>query len=689
MSGQEATRGPRGVIGDFLEQLRPRTAPGTDPAQLLDQHTDIDARETLRVLGRGLRYVAPFWPRFLAKTLFAMVSLMPSLLFPWTLSIIIDHVIRAEPVGEGAARYPEFIMPLVALMVSMPPAEILFWVIVASLVLVAIVGGFATGAAANDNANVTMASGYDTAVIQENIANTAFSSAGGLYGFVEFRWQLRLSQALNHYYRSQIYQRIKSLPMALLDNQRIGDTIYRVVYDTPAITSLCYNIATRPWVGLSNITLILYIMGSTFSTLPWLPWLAFAAFPVQLAITLPFARLVRRRQNMSRVAGAATTATMEEGMHNMLAVQSLGGERRQQALFEHRSRESFRRYRGVMGTNALIAAVASAVTLAFSLTSGYLIIDSIIAGDITPGNYAVLTFYFGWLSGAIGGLARIWIDMQDNAMGVRRVFALLDVPGEDDSGETLPPVREGLRVEHVDFVYPDGRQALGDVSFEGRIGELVAIVGGTGAGKTTLASLVPRYHAPTRGRVLIDGHDIAGVSLSSLRSQVAYVFQETHLFSGTIADNIRYGNPGATLDAVRAAARIAGADDFIMALPAGYDTPVGRSGSTLSVGQKQRIALARALLVEAPILILDEPTSALDPETEARLVATIEEAARDRLVIVIAHRLSTIRTADRIVLLEAGRVVDVGRHDELMARADGAYHRFVNHEAGTPPAASS
>ncbi|GIS69845.1 MAG: hypothetical protein CM1200mP9_06660 [Gammaproteobacteria bacterium] len=226
----------------------------------------------------------------------------------------------------------------------------------------------------------------------------------------------------------------------------------------------------------------------------------------------------------------------------------------------------------------------------------------------------------------------------------------------------LPSVERGVSFESVGLVYPDGRRALSEISFKADVGQIVAIVGPTGAGKTTLASLIPRYLVATEGSVLVDGHDVRDVSLESLRRQVTYVFQETKLMSDSIADNIRFGNPGAEFSEVERVARIAGAHEFIDQLPDGYDTKLGTTSSKISVGQKQRIAIARGLLRESRILILDEPTSALDPETENYLVGALHEAARDQLVVVIAHRLSTIAQADNIVFLEDGRFLESGSH---------------------------
>ena len=241
----------------------------------------------------------------------------------------------------------------------------------------------------------------------------------------------------------------------------------------------------------------------------------------------------------------------------------------------------------------------------------------------------------------------------------------------------LPRIERGVVLRDAGFVYPDGRRALSGINLEADVGQIVAIAGPTGAGKTTLASLIPRYRIATEGDVLIDGVNANDATLDSLRGQVTYVFQETQLFSDSILDNIRFGKPDADQDEVERVARIAGAHDFIAALPDGYRTVLGTTNSKLSVGQKQRIAIARGLLRDSRILILDEPTSALDPETEEYLVRSLQEAARDRLVIIIAHRLSTIACADKIVFLEDGKLLESGSHEQLMALPHGHYRRFV------------
>ena len=309
----------------------------------------------------------------------------------------------------------------------------------------------------------------------------------------------------------------------------------------------------------------------------------------------------------------------------------------------------------------------------------------VISGEMTPGDYAVILGYFLTMSEPAKSLGGLWLNIQGPAAKARRVFAMLDMDSEDDVGTVaMETVSEGIEFQQVGFTYPDGRVALSNVSFEARQGEMVALAGPTGAGKTTLAYLVPRYHVATQGRILVDGRNINEFAIDSLRSQVTYVFQEAETLAISVADNIRFGNPEATQQEVERVARLVGIHDFIADLPEGYQTLLGTTSSKLSVGQKQRLSIARGLIRDTAVLILDEPTSALDPETENYLASALREAAKEKLVIVIAHRLSTIRQADKVVFLEHGQVVEQGTHDELMNLTSGRYREFVNLQEGAP-----
>ncbi len=633
---------------------------------------------------RAIRYVAPFRSRFLVKLGLLLLSLIPMLMLPWPVKIIIDHVIEGRPVDDPIRPYPALLQPAMDLLAGHSPAEILFITIAFQILLFLVIGAFGAAGSEGENAEAYLASGYDTASRTENEANLGFSLAGGLLGLFDFRWTMRLTQALNHHYRTRLFERIQTLPMTAFDDERIGDAVYRVMYDTPAITNACYRILLTPITTPLHILLTVAILTFFFGDQPLLIGSALAFLPLALLASLPLAGAMRRDSGRSRKAGATATATAEEGMSNILAVQSLGGEDRQRDRYEKDSWTSFSRYRAVFRLT-LYATVIGAVPGFFLIGYAFLhAVDLVIAKQISVGDFGLLTTYFFHVLVSAVTLGGLWFNLQGSAAGLHRVFFLMDLPGEadDPSLPELPTIRRGLEMEGVEYGYPDGTRALRGVSLSARVGEMIAFVGPAGAGKTTLAYLIPRFVAPDRGRVLVDGHDVSRVSLDSLRRQIAFVFQETVLFDATVAENIRMGRPDASDEAVREAARLAGAAEFIDQLPQGYETPLGRAGGKLSVGQKQRLSLARALVRDARILILDEPTSALDPETEARFVATLREVSRDRLVVVIAHRLSTVRASDEILFLDGGEIVERGSHAQLLERPNGAYRRFVEMQSG-------
>ena len=411
-----------------------------------------------------------------------------------------------------------------------------------------------------------------------------------------------------------------------------------------------------------------------------------------LLITLPLSGLTRRVQQASRSAGAATTNAIEENLSNIAAVQSLGGTSREKARVEQQSKESYRRFRHIKIVQIAIGLVTTLGLACVAFYAVVFITDRIIDGYMSPGDFGVLfTLVIGSPGMGRASLGRIalsigtlWIGMQGAAAAVRRVLFFIDLPSEDPGG-SLPmmgAITESVRIEDVDYHYPDGRQALTDINLDLKVGELVAIVGPTGAGKTSLAYLIPGFLRPTRGRVRVDGKDISGVNVDSLRDQVSYVYQEHLLLSESIRDNLLLVNPEATEADMRTALETSGAHEFVDALPDGVDTVLGRSGDTLSVGQKQRLSIARGLIRNTPVLILDEPTAALDPKTENALVGALRREAEGKLVVIIAHRLSTIRKADRIIFLDSGRVKDIGDHDSLMADPNSPYRRFVELQGG-------
>jgi ABC-type multidrug transport system fused ATPase/permease subunit len=375
---------------------------------------------------------------------------------------------------------------------------------------------------------------------------------------------------------------------------------------------------------------------------------------------------------------------MEETMNNIGAVQSLGGMKQETRKFAKRSAQQFWRERVALVIGVAIFLVIGVFGQAIGLTISYVTSELAIDGQLTAGDYfAVLALYLG-IQGSAGEIGGIWAGLQGAVAAIRRVFFFIDYTSEDDDEGDLElrSIDGGVEFRGVDYAYPDGRKALTHVDLQLHKGELIAFVGPTGAGKTSLAYMIPAFLKATQGEVLIDGEEVSRYTLDSLRRQVTYVFQEHSLLAESVRDNIRFANPDATEEELMAALETAGCLEFVERLPDGIDTILGRSGDTLSVGQQQRLSIARGLVRDSKILILDEPTAALDPKTENALVRALQTASTDRLVIIIAHRLSTIRRADRIVFLDQGEVKDIGSHDALMASQNSPYRHFVELQGG-------
>ncbi len=658
------------------------------PVARFDDRIDTDARisniEVMHILYRALKLLGAFPRLFGSKLMLSALALIPGLYGQWIPKIVIDQVILQQPFDQSKVPFPPHMTPLVNAVEGLTPMGIMAAITVFMLVLLCIFGRGETW--------LGFSQGEDSATQAENQMNAGGSGTGGLVGLGDTFVQMRLSQRLTNRLRTTLFQRMARLPMTTLDDHRIGDAVYRVMYDAPMLPGICYQVALNPIFMLIGAGISLYMMHYSYGDVaPELIWAASLLIPAGLLITVPFSGLARRVQQDSRAAGTVTTNAMEESLGNIAAVQSLGGMTQEKERIAAHSADSFRRYRHIKIVQILLefASIATLVVMGFWAT--IFVTDQIINGTMSPGDFGVLFGIVLSLGFTALGVGTFWIELQGNAAAVRRVFFFIDLPSEDH-GDAMPaigPFAHTLQIEDVDFSYPDGRRALSGINLTLKPGELVAIVGPTGAGKTSLAYLIPAFIRPTRGRVLLDGQDLTKVNVDTLRDQISYVFQEHLLMSESIRANLLLVNPEASTDDMHEALKAAGAIDFVNALPEGIDTVLGRSGDTLSVGQKQRLCIARALIRNTAILILDEPTAALDPQTENALVQALLMASKGRLTIVIAHRLSTIRQADRIVFLEEGEIRDVGSHDELMAKPDSSYRRFVElqggEESATPP----
>ena len=640
----------------------------------VDTQPDIRTTEALRLIGRCTKLLAEAKWLFSLKFLLQLGLVFPALLLPWMAKILIDNVILQRPFGETSVAYPPFMNPILNLIDGLDPMGIMLVLTIIYATMLFTIGSRMGGTGAG------LLQGQDAATQAENTVSAGYSAGGGIWGIAEFMVHVRLTQSIANRVRTRLFHRLTHLPMTVLDDQRIGDSVFRVLYDVPEVPDLAYRVTLTPFFMGLGALISLYILQYSYGAVaPELIWIAWFAVPAAFVTTFPFSGALRRTNQNKRAAGSAATNAMEESITQVGAVQSLGASTQVSSRFASFSDQTFLRERYAIAVIIFVASIAGGVFAAAAIYVTIVVSDQIIENTMTPGDFAVLLGIYYQISSAAGYYGSIWIKLQETLAAVRRVFFFLDYRSEENrsEGKQLDNIQDGVVLEDVGFDYPDGKRALDRINVELPINKLVAIVGPTGAGKTTLAYLIPSLLTPTSGRILIDGVDIRELNVASLRRHVTYVFQEHTLLSDTVRENLLLANPDATESKLHEALEIAGCNEFLEKLPDGIDTVLGRSGDTLSVGQQQRLSIARGLVRDAKILILDEPTAALDPQTEQRLVGALENAAKDRLVIVIAHRLSTIRRADQIIFLEGGRIVESGSEAELMARPGGAYRTFV------------
>jgi ABC-type multidrug transport system fused ATPase/permease subunit len=581
---------------------------------------------------------------FAAKFALQLLILIPALLLPWLLKIVIENVLLQKPLADNQVPYPPFMQPILSFLEGMSPMEIMFTLSVGFLVGLVLFGMRKEGGTTGMLFGGDALAGHDETAAAENKLSWGRSHGGGVFGIIEFLVSVRMNQRVGNNIRTRLFERLTRLPMATLSDQRTGDSIYRVLYDAPSIPMACLDMTLEPFIFVLNALINAFLIEYSYGTAaPELVWIAWAVVPLIFAVTFPASNLMRRVHQTKRSAGAATTNAMEETVGSIDAVQSLGGMHREAEKFAVRSLESYFRERASVIVGVLVFALGGMSVMGLSVYVTVFITNGIIEGALTPGDFAVLIgifFYIVWGSIEIGAF---WLNLQTKVAPARRVFFFIDYESDDDQtgGESLDGFENEVELDGVDLIYPDGTKALSNISLEMRKGEVIALVGPSGAGKTSLAYLIPGFLKPSRGRVLIDGQDLMSLDIDSVRSHTA------------------------------------GCMEFIDEMPSGLDSVLGRSGNTLSVGQQQRLSIARGLMRDARILILDEPTAALDPESENELFDALHEMSKGRLLIVIAHRLSTVQRADRIVFLADGTVKEEGSHSELMGVPDGHYRRFI------------
>jgi subfamily B ATP-binding cassette protein MsbA len=549
-----------------------------------------------------------------------LVETAGSLAAPWPLKVILDNVV-------GSHKAPEWLAPFRGLLGEHKMA------------LAALAG----------------------------IATVLIAVLGAIASYIDNYYTESVGQWVAHDLRMRVYDHLQHLSLGFYDSHQTGALLSTITDDIKTIQ----NFASAATLGI--FTDLLTIVGM-FGVMLWLEFdfalIAVALTPFLLLFVARLNRAVKRATHEVRHHQSDIVAVVEQGLQSIRVVTAFG----RQDLEESRLKDvSQATVDAALKARRVKSLLSPAVTIVVALCTGFVLWRGtalVLADMMTVGALTVFLAYLSKFFKPVQDLAKMSNTLAQTAVALERVQAILDthaiVPERSDAREP-GPLKGAITFEHVGFGYDPSIPVLRDVNFSITPGQLVGVVGATGGGKSTVVSLIPRFYDPGTGRVLMDGVDLREFKLQGLRSQIGFVLQDTVLFRGTVRDNIAYGRPEASEHEIFAAARLANAHEFIARMPKGYDSLVGERGLTLSGGQRQRIGIARAIIRNAPILILDEPTAALDTESEKLVMDALERLMKGRTVITIAHRLSTIRDAHKILVLKDGMVAEEGTHDELVA----------------------
>jgi ATP-binding cassette, subfamily B, bacterial len=489
--------------------------------------------------------------------------------------------------------------------------------------------------------------------------------------------------------RADLFSHLTQLDPSFFDAEKTGDIASRLSADT---TQLKATFGSSASLALRNLFLFVGAITMMVFTSPKLSAFVLAAIPVIVLPLYAAGRSVRERSRRAQDRLADATAFATESLSAVRVMQSFLAEKFTASRYREAAFGAYEAARAMTQARAIVTAAAIFLAFGSVVVVLWLGAQEVIAGSMTGGALSQFVLFAVFGAGALGQLSEVWNEVSQAAGAAGRIGEIMAVQprivAPAQPMKLAKPVRGELAFHDVCFAYPgrEGGAVLRDVSFRVAPGETVAIVGPSGAGKSTLFQLGLRFYDPRSGSVMLDGVDISKLDPATLRAEIAVVPQDAFIFGASVADNIAYGAPGATNEALVAAAKQAAADGFISAMPQGYDTPLGERGVTLSGGERQRIAIARAILKNAPVLLLDEATSALDAESETLVQGALETLMKGRSTLVIAHRLATIVNADRILVIEAGRVVEEGSHTSLMA-ANGLYSRLARLQFETGAAA--
>jgi subfamily B ATP-binding cassette protein MsbA len=598
----------------------------------------------LKDLGFFFQFVRPVWKIGAAGLLLVMITTAMRAVLPLISKVFIDFVILRT--GYGG--------------------------------ITSLLGTFGLAAYVPDI--IRLLGSLDMVVIGLIVAGVLYGLLYGIQGYLTAVYQLELTFNL----QTSLFDHVLRFPLSFIKSKQTGYLMSRVADD---VSMLQYMFSDALTQVISSAFYIVFGLAILMSLNVWLAGLIMLAIPAYVVIRFLFSTRIRALSYQERESNSVVSQSMQEAISGAEVVKSYATEKREVGKVSTRLRDvidaRISKYVLITMASTFMKGAMFALLLVIMVVGA----RDIQAGRMTIGDYVTFISYIVFLSTAVNTLFYTYLTFQPVFASMDRLKEMFGIAPEFEWDEKDRPLKKpesvvgAVRFEHVSFAYDGNKAALNDISFDVKPGETVALVGHSGAGKSTLVSLLLKLYVPGSGRITLDGNDLNDLNHAWLRQQISIVSQDIFLFNDTFENNIKYGRPDATRGDVETAARKAHIHEFIMTLPQGYETLIGERGTRLSVGQRQRVSIARAFLKNTPLIILDEPTSAIDPETEMHLKESLGELMRDRTTFIISHRMSLTEIADRIIAIEDGKIAQIGTHEQLAAQG-GIYRTLLSYEQG-------